>query len=47
VNPFDPPLIDPGVLASDFDIFTLREALKTRSEVRFRSSVEELHYCAN
>jgi choline dehydrogenase-like flavoprotein len=27
-NPFDPPLIDPGVLSSDFDLFTLREALK-------------------
>ncbi|KAJ7286777.1 pyranose dehydrogenase [Mycena rebaudengoi] len=27
-NPFDPPLIDPGLLASDFDLFTLREALK-------------------
>ncbi|KAJ7277011.1 aryl-alcohol oxidase [Mycena rebaudengoi] len=27
-NPFDPPLIDPGIVASDFDLFTLREALK-------------------
>ncbi|KAJ7286789.1 aryl-alcohol oxidase [Mycena rebaudengoi] len=27
-NPFDPPLIDPGLLASEFDLFTLREALK-------------------
>ncbi|KAJ7242975.1 glucose-methanol-choline oxidoreductase [Mycena rebaudengoi] len=27
-NPFDPPVIDPGLLASDFDLLTLREALK-------------------
>jgi choline dehydrogenase-like flavoprotein len=27
-NPFDPPLIDPGLLASEFDLFALREALK-------------------
>ncbi|KAJ7286791.1 pyranose dehydrogenase [Mycena rebaudengoi] len=27
-NPFDPPLIDPGLLASEFDLFTMREGLK-------------------
>ncbi|KAJ7290693.1 aryl-alcohol oxidase-like protein [Mycena rebaudengoi] len=27
-NPFDPPLIDSDLLASEFDLFTLREALK-------------------
>ncbi|KAJ7269226.1 aryl-alcohol oxidase-like protein [Mycena rebaudengoi] len=28
-NPFDPPVIDLGMLQSDFDLFTLREALKS------------------
>lgn len=28
-NPFDPPLIDPNLLGSDFDMFTMREAVKT------------------
>ncbi|KAJ7242906.1 glucose dehydrogenase short protein [Mycena rebaudengoi] len=27
-NPFDSPLVNPGVLASDFDLFTLRDAWK-------------------
>ncbi|KAJ6535897.1 pyranose dehydrogenase [Mycena vulgaris] len=27
-NPFDPPLIDPGLLASDFDLRALREGIK-------------------
>ncbi|KAH9003799.1 aryl-alcohol-oxidase from pleurotus Eryingii [Lactarius hatsudake] len=27
-NPFDPPKIDPALLNSDFDIFTMREAVK-------------------
>ncbi|KAJ6449335.1 alcohol oxidase [Mycena sanguinolenta] len=27
-NPFDPPLIDPGLLITDFDLFTAREAIK-------------------
>ncbi|KAF7361571.1 GMC oxidoreductase [Mycena sanguinolenta] len=27
-NPFDPPLIDPGLLLTDFDLFTAREAIK-------------------
>jgi choline dehydrogenase-like flavoprotein len=27
-NPFDPPIIDLGILQSDFDIFVLRQALK-------------------
>ncbi|KAF8963769.1 hypothetical protein BDZ97DRAFT_1919542 [Flammula alnicola] len=27
-NPFDKPLIDPNMLATDFDIFTMREAVK-------------------
>ncbi|KAF8218263.1 aryl-alcohol oxidase-like protein [Mycena galopus ATCC 62051] len=27
-NPFDPPIIDLGILRSDFDIFVLRQALK-------------------
>ncbi|KAJ7745966.1 alcohol oxidase [Mycena olivaceomarginata] len=27
-NPFDPPLIDLGLLKTDFDIFTIREAIK-------------------
>ncbi|KAI0041583.1 GMC oxidoreductase [Auriscalpium vulgare] len=27
-SPFDAPLIDPGLLSSDFDIFTMREAIK-------------------
>ncbi|KAF7378422.1 GMC oxidoreductase [Mycena sanguinolenta] len=26
-NPFDPPLIDPGMLVTDFDIFTARESV--------------------
>jgi len=28
-NPLDPPVIDLGILQSDFDLFTLREALKS------------------
>ncbi|KAF7368968.1 GMC oxidoreductase [Mycena venus] len=28
-NPFDPPVIDLGMLQSDFDLFTLREGLKS------------------
>ncbi|KAL4257902.1 GMC oxidoreductase family protein [Pleurotus pulmonarius] len=35
-NPFDPPLIDPGLLASEFDLFTMREAI--RSVPRFLSA---------
>ncbi|KAJ7259083.1 aryl-alcohol oxidase [Mycena haematopus] len=27
-NPFDPPLIDPGLLVTDFDLFTARESIK-------------------
>ena len=27
-NPFDPPNIDPALLNSDFDIFTIRESVK-------------------
>ncbi|KAF7349783.1 GMC oxidoreductase [Mycena sanguinolenta] len=27
-NPFDPPLIDPGLLVTDFDLFTTRESIK-------------------
>jgi len=27
-NPFDPPLIDPGLLSSEFDVFALRTAIK-------------------
>ncbi|KAJ6617584.1 pyranose dehydrogenase [Mycena sp. CBHHK59/15] len=27
-NPFDPPLIDPGLLQSDFDVLALREGIK-------------------
>ncbi|KAF7377098.1 GMC oxidoreductase [Mycena sanguinolenta] len=27
-NPFDPPLIDPGLLTTDFDMFTMRESIK-------------------
>jgi len=27
-NPFDPPLIDPGLLVTDFDLFAAREAIK-------------------
>ncbi|KAJ7243028.1 glucose-methanol-choline oxidoreductase [Mycena rebaudengoi] len=27
-NPFDPPLIDPGLLTNDFDIFSMKEAIK-------------------
>ncbi|KAJ7874999.1 glucose dehydrogenase short protein [Mycena olivaceomarginata] len=27
-NPFDPPLIDVGMLTTDFDIFTIRESIK-------------------
>ena len=27
-NPFDPPNIDPALLNSDFDIFTMRESVK-------------------
>ncbi|KAF7374013.1 Choline dehydrogenase [Mycena sanguinolenta] len=27
-NPFDPPLIDPGLLVTDFDPFTARESIK-------------------
>ncbi|KAF7375803.1 GMC oxidoreductase [Mycena sanguinolenta] len=27
-NPFDPPLIDPGILITDFDLFAIRESIK-------------------
>ncbi|KAJ7259089.1 aryl-alcohol oxidase [Mycena haematopus] len=27
-NPFDPPLIDPGLLVTDFDLFAVRESIK-------------------
>lgn len=27
-NPFDPPLIDPGLLTNDFDLFSMKEAIK-------------------
>ena len=27
-NPFDPPLVDPGLLVTDFDLFTARESIK-------------------
>ncbi|KAJ7256692.1 pyranose dehydrogenase [Mycena rebaudengoi] len=37
-NPFDPPVIDLGMLQSDFDIFTLREALK-RAQRFFKAPV--------
>ncbi|KAG9218228.1 hypothetical protein CCMSSC00406_0005909 [Pleurotus cornucopiae] len=35
-NPFDPPLIDPGLMTSEFDLFTMREAI--RSVARFLSA---------
>jgi choline dehydrogenase-like flavoprotein len=37
-NPFDPPVIDLGMLRSDFDLFTLREALK-RAQQFFKAPV--------
>ncbi|KAJ7318137.1 pyranose dehydrogenase [Mycena albidolilacea] len=37
-NPFDPPVIDLGMLQSDFDLFTLREALK-RAQQFFKAPV--------
>ncbi|KAJ7856714.1 aryl-alcohol oxidase [Mycena olivaceomarginata] len=36
-NPFDPPVIDLGMLQSDFDLFALREALK-RAQKFFKAS---------
>jgi choline dehydrogenase-like flavoprotein len=32
-NPFAPPIIDSGLLTSDFDLFTLREAIKRSYEL--------------
>ncbi|KAJ7653271.1 aryl-alcohol oxidase [Mycena polygramma] len=37
-NPFDPPIIDLGLLQSDFDIFVLREAIK-RAQRFFKAPV--------
>lgn len=35
-NPFDPPIINPNLLSTEFDIFTMREAV--RSARRFLTS---------
>ncbi len=35
-NPIDPPLIDPGYLTHDFDVFALIEAVK--SSLRFSAA---------